>query len=939
MRPPFRPRAKDIEQEHNLPPMMSFNDGHWGVMTGQAGLRARFLRGSAIALLLSNVAITDASVRMAAAQAGSQAISFNVRAQALGGALNAFADQAGLRLLFPSDLATGRSSPGLSGTYSREQGLSQLLAGTGLSYRFTSASTVTISGPSSSQGASTDGAIQLDTIDVSGRGGGGNSARADRPYTTPGSSSYISREQIDRLPPTSPGDVFINAPGVINGGNRVGTSLNPNIRGLQGMGRVNTTVDGALNATTSYRGYAGNRDETYVDPDMIGGIDISKGPSEGVGAGAIGGNINFRTLAAEDIVKAGNNWGIRLKGSTGTNTSNPYIPIISPVAPPVTRDTDRPTSFNGDNWSGSVAAATLQDNFEGVLAATKRQQGNYFAGSNNVPAGFVFPKGPLIFPGRNAVVRPGQEVYNTSENTETLLAKGKLKWADGRSFELGYMRYDSKAGEEDEALINNITSFGQRQLSQATLDSYTVKYRHESDNPLLNLRANLWATNLEHKRGNAFPTGIRDHSAVTIGGDIANTLRFDTSFGAFVVDGGVEFRNEHAKAPDLIDAFSQTSRGPNGYRTLAAMFGKVTYEPIDWLKLSAGARYDDFSAEGEGVASIFPERKGSRLSPNFGIVVKPMDGLQLFAEYKEGYRPPSLRELYWEIYNLQVNPDLKGEVSKNWEFGANLLRENVLAQGDKLRFKAAYFRNRYDDYIVVQDVPGVYGQQHFANIDHANYRGYELSGSYDAGWFFAEGNYTRYLTIEYCEQLTGCTVPKLDSVLANVTPPTFVPPKWSGSATAGVRLFDQKLTLGGRAYFSSTRYGTEWPPENPNAAGLIGMNFTWPQFVVYDIFASYKFSEDTLLNFSIENITDQYYYGPLATTGMPSPGAHRAAWLYPQIRRRWPSDDSSLAGARPCVRRRAGRQLDRLVCRRPSCGDFCGDIWHRENRRRGSGCQ
>jgi hemoglobin/transferrin/lactoferrin receptor protein len=42
--------------------------------------------------------------------------------------------------------------------------------------------------------------------------------------------------------------------------------------------------------------------------------------------------------------------------------------------------------------------------------------------------------------------------------------------------------------------------------------------------------------------------------------------------------------------------------------------------------------------------------------------------------------------------------------------------------------------------------------------------------------------------------------------------------------------------------------------------------------VVLDLFGSYKFSEDTLLNFSVENVTDQYYYGPLATTGMPSPG-------------------------------------------------------------------
>ncbi len=97
------------------------------------------------------------------------------------------------------------------------------------------------------------------------RSGWQNSARADQRSTRRRAHRPISREQIDRLPPTPPGDVFINAPGVINGGNRVGTSLNPNIRGLQGMGRVNHGR-WSVERHDLYRGYAGNRDETYVDP-------------------------------------------------------------------------------------------------------------------------------------------------------------------------------------------------------------------------------------------------------------------------------------------------------------------------------------------------------------------------------------------------------------------------------------------------------------------------------------------------------------------------------------------------------------------------------------------------------------------------------------------------------------------------------------------------
>ncbi|MGU3495426.1 TonB-dependent receptor domain-containing protein [Xanthobacteraceae bacterium A53D] len=835
---------------------------------------ANYLNGVAIcALCLAATLAAPQARAQTQPQAAAAVRTFNIPAQPLSSALAQFGRQSGMQVSFPSQSARGVNSSAVSGSLSPRQALDQLLRGTGIGYRITPQGVAVVGslqlGAGADPGMGADGAMLLDTIEVAAGGGVPN---ADTPYELPGSVSHISEAQLDRLPPNSPGDVFINTPGVLNSGNRVSSSINPNIRGLQGMGRVNTTVDGALNATTSYRGYAGTRDETYVDPDLIGGIDISKGPAEGVGGGAIGGNINFRTLSAEDIVKDGRNWGVRVKGGLGSNTAMPLITQLSNTAPPTKRDEAGPNGFNGDSWSGSVAAATLQENFEGVIAFSKRKQGNYFAGSNNVDQGFIFPEGAMgLNPGRNAIVRPGGEVYNTSEDVTSFLTKGKLKWGDGHSFELGYMLYDNEGGEEDEALINVLTSYGQRQLSSTRLNSYTAKYRYDpSDNPLVNVRANLWRTDLDHKRGQAYPAGFRDHSVSTSGGDISNTSLFDTAWGALGVNVGTEFRYEDAFAPDQIAAV-QEARGPNGSRMLVSAFGRATLEPTDWLELSAGLRFDRYTAGGVGASAQYPDSDGARLSPNATVVVKPWDGVQLYAEYKEGYRPPSLRELYWELYTLQVNPDLEGEVSKNLEFGVNFLRNDVFLTGDKARFKAAYFRNRYDGYIVMDDVPDQPGYQQFTNIDQANYQGFELSGSYDTGWFFVEGNFTKYLKVEYCTA-TGCEVPTLDAVLANVTPPTFVPPEWSGAVTGGFRMFDQALTIGGRAYFASTRYGTEWLPENTSLPGLIGINFTWPQFVVFDLFATYKFSEDTVLSFSAENLTDQYYYDPLSTTGMPSPG-------------------------------------------------------------------
>lgn len=843
-------------------------------MTGRvSGRRAAILlAATAVAGITGAISVPRPSVAQIAAQ---ETHRFSIAAKPIRQAMNDIVRTTGINVVFPETPLASRIGRPVHGTMTTSQAIAMLLAGSGLSFSDVNGNTVTITDQSTQNATGTAGGDEttLDPIVVrGGRVGPGGSFTPDTPYETPGPVAHISRDQIDRVAPTSPGDMFSSTPGVLNGGNRVGNSLNPNIRGMQGMGRVGTTVDGAMNSSTSYRGYTGIRDETYVDPDMIGGIDITKGPGDGAGS-AIGGSIAMRTLNAEDLISDGKDWGVRVKGGIGSNTrAAPYKPV-GIVSPKVRRETDRPDGFNGDSWSGSVAAATVQENFEGVFAMSRRLQGNYFAGSNNSTDGFVFSQGSGFVLGQNATIRPGSEVYNTSEETNSVLAKAKFKWGDGQSFELGYMLYDSMAGEEDEALISGagINNLGQLNLSHTRLDSYTARYRFQpNDNPLVDLRANLWHTKLDHDRGQAYPLGIRDHDMKTTGGDISNRAVIDTAYGALTFDTGTEFRHESAWAP--FNPADMSTRGPNGNRTLTSGFGKLSFDPTDWLTLSAGARFDHYQAEGEGVYASVPDRSGSRLSPHAGLTLKPFDGVQLFTQYREGYRAPSLRELYWKIYSLQPNPDLQGEVSKNWEYGFNILQEDLLTAGDKLGFKASYFVNRYEDFIITDNVPGTAGaNQHFTNIDRANYRGFELSASYDSGLFFAEGSFTKYLKTEYCTPEKGCYVPRLDEVLGNVTPANYVPPTWSGSVTGGFRMFEEALTIGGRATFSSVRNGSSWPPPG-GGFGLIGLQYTWPEYVVFDLFGSYKFSEETMLNFSMENITDEYYYGPLATTGMPSPG-------------------------------------------------------------------
>ena len=203
--------------------------------TGTVSALRNILLGSAavLTLLTSAAFLESANAQAIPSQQGApQAIAFNIPAQDLGGALNAFADRAGLRLLFPSNLVAGRRSAGLTGTLTRNQALSRLLAGSGLTFRFTSANTVTIADPAPvSAGAAPAGAIALDTIDVDGvpssdpgrtEGTGAYTpsvtATATRfqltPRETPQSISVITQQQMNDFSLRSINDVVNQTPGL-----------------------------------------------------------------------------------------------------------------------------------------------------------------------------------------------------------------------------------------------------------------------------------------------------------------------------------------------------------------------------------------------------------------------------------------------------------------------------------------------------------------------------------------------------------------------------------------------------------------------------------------------------------------------------------------------------------------------------------------------------
>lgn len=327
----------------------------------------------------------------------------------------------------------------------------------------------------------------------------------------------------------------------------------------------------------------------------------------------------------------------------------------------------------------------------------------------------------------------------------------------------------------------------------------------------------------------------------------------------------MQFFQEDTKSASTEGTINSLWDDMSGVRRMSSGFATAKLDAATWLSFGAGLRYDTFNLTDTGPAAN-PALSGSRLSPSASVTVTPLDGVQLFAAYSEGWKPPSTREAFVMTGTgiganpVMPNPDLRPELARNKEVGLNISRDNLIAAGDRLRLKATYFDNNYNDYIIRVLTPGV-GYQ-FDNIPGVQMKGIDLSLNYDAGWVFGEATYNHYTDIKYCfTAADGCIAQTGSTDYESA----YVPPKYAGSVTLGLRLFEEKFKLGGRMNFVGERAIAK--SSSASAANIPD----WLAYQTYDIFGGYQFSENASLDFSIENVGDLYYVDALSK-GIAAPG-------------------------------------------------------------------
>ncbi|MBF8648337.1 TonB-dependent receptor [Pseudomonas pudica] len=231
--------------------------------------------------------------------------SYQVPAASLGAALTQFADQAGVSLSLDPLLVNGRQSKGLSGSYSVDEGFTQLLRGSGLQLLPVGEGAFTLM-PATQAGS----ALEIAPTSIVGGLAAGNETQ---PYAggqvarqgsqgllgtrdfmeTPFSITSYTSELVKNQQARTLGELIASDPSVRATNPAGGRFEQFTIRGFS-----------LFNSDVAYNGLYGILPTYSIDMEMADRVDIIKGPSQLINGisprGSVGGGINVQPKRAGD---------------------------------------------------------------------------------------------------------------------------------------------------------------------------------------------------------------------------------------------------------------------------------------------------------------------------------------------------------------------------------------------------------------------------------------------------------------------------------------------------------------------------------------------------------------------------------------------------------------------------------------------------------------
>lgn len=230
------------------------------------------------------------------AQAGLQG-DYDIAAQPLAQALSVYGQQSGIQVAVDPAIVAGKSSSRVFGRMTAEEALGRLLAGSGVSYQFTSAGAVTIHAVAGGGGITVLPPVAVEStapVDPSAAYDPVQGYRATYSQgltrvpaeikETPYSISVVTKDVIRDRASTTLDEMLETTPGVARGGSGRGFYNTPVLRGFKDTGEPNSLLrENGLAAGVNYP----------ADPAIIERVEVIKGPAS-IAGGRItpGGFIN-----------------------------------------------------------------------------------------------------------------------------------------------------------------------------------------------------------------------------------------------------------------------------------------------------------------------------------------------------------------------------------------------------------------------------------------------------------------------------------------------------------------------------------------------------------------------------------------------------------------------------------------------------------------------
>ncbi|WP_347905839.1 TonB-dependent siderophore receptor [Pseudomonas purpurea] len=823
-------------------------------MSPHVAARFRFaLRPLALALPAALLSLAP-TIAQAQEQTGSQQASsskrhYSIAPGPLVSVLNRYAEQAGIFLAGHNDLASGKRSPGLEGTFSEQEALQRLLQGTGLQAQ-----------PQANGGyvlhaaPQANGTLELGATTISGQGLGATtedthsyttgavSSATGLPLSireTPQSVTVITRQQMDDQGSTSIADALRRAPG-ISVQNYDSERWEFSSRGLPitnfQYDGVNTDYDGVYDYGT-----------TSTDMATFDRVEIIKGATGLMtGSGDPSATVNLIRKRPTKEFKA---------SVTGTVGSWDNYRTEGDISGPLTESGNVRGRFVGAYQDRSAYMDHYQNTKDiayGILEADLTpdtlvtfgidQQNTRSRGASWT--GFPMYNNDGSRTNFSRSFNPATDWSRRDFTNQTIFASVEQQlaydWKLKVSYDRKHRQHDTLLASASGGNPNPVTGEGM----------YMFMGKFKGDQVQDNLDVNLTGP---------FSLFGREHELIA--GFMSMNTRQDIPVHGSVyppVPGSIfDWRGEFPK-PDIprVGSNDIVQRQTGAYLA-------TRLKPTDDLSVIIGTRVSNFTAN-DDLDYTDPTRPGLHDSYRQTGVVTPYAGLVYNLD--DTY---SVYTSYTNIYQPQMSKDAERK-----------LLDPVEGDSYEAGIKAAYFDGRLNASFAVfrieqdnaaQYVSGVETESVYRAVQGATTKGFEfeLAGEVLEGWNLSAG-----YTYSHTRDAEGNYV--YGSVLQTTAPQQVVrvfstyrlPGEW------------ENLTVGGGVNWQSEFFGNVFQP-NPNDSVNFGQysRITQDSYYLVDLMARYRFNDHLSTTLNVKNLFDKKYYTGLGNFGTGFYGEPRALQL------------------------------------------------------------